>query len=102
MTAPALLHDLAARGVTLTADGDQLDIEASDDALTAELLAMLREHKGELLEYLTHHCPVCHGELCEVRGKTFVHVWCATPGHYDAWRALNGLTLKVTDAPIIR
>lgn len=52
MIAQSLLHDLAARGVILSANGDQLDVDAPDDALTDELLATLRAHKAELLALL--------------------------------------------------
>jgi len=52
MNAQALLHDLAARGVILSSNGDQLDIDAPSDVLTDELLATLREHKAELLALL--------------------------------------------------
>src|SRR5262249_39179755 len=99
MTPQTFLHDLATRGVILTADTDQLDVDAPDDALTDELLALLRKHRGELLEYLTHHCPVCDLDLRIERGQTFVHRWCAQPGHFDSWRAIDGLKLKQTDAP---
>ena len=57
---------------------------------------------AEPLEPLANHCPVCQAQLAEQIGKQFVHHWCRTPGHYDAWRTLNGLKLRQTDAPIIR
>jgi ribosomal protein L37AE/L43A len=65
MTAQTILHDLAARGIILTATGDRLDVDGPDEALTDELLATLRSRKSELLELLTsgHLCPGCAGEL---------------------------------------
>src|SRR5262249_18144077 len=47
-------------------------------------------------------CPVCQGPLGEQIGKTFVHRWCLTPGHFDSWRADGGRRLSDTDASIIR
>lgn len=65
MTAQAILHDLATRGVILTSTGDRLDVDGPDELLTDELLATLRERKSELLELLAsgHLCPGCAGEM---------------------------------------
>jgi hypothetical protein len=52
MTANELLRDLTMRGVALSVDGDQLNVEALDDLLTDELLTTLRDHKAELLALL--------------------------------------------------
>lgn len=124
MTAQALLHDLTAHGVILSAMDGQLDIDAPGEALTDELLATLRENKAELLELLAWQsetndsdveniemhdsapmadeaCPDCGGPVLFERGKQFLHVWCPSGG-YDSWRAMNGLKLKQTDAPIFR
>jgi ribosomal protein L37AE/L43A len=65
MIAQALLHDLTTRGVILSANGDHLDIDAPDDALTNELLAKLAENKAALLKLLNeaHLCPGCAGKM---------------------------------------
>jgi len=127
MTTQTLLHDLTARGVILLVNGNQLDVDGPDEALTDELLTTLRERKADLLELLTRPqldtgpdeniemhdsalgadepaevCPVCACELRERRGKQFRHLWCPTPGHFDAWRADGGRKLSDTEAPIIR
>lgn len=65
MNVQSILHDLAARGVILTATGDRLDVDGPDDALTDELLTTLRERKSELLALLTsgHLCSGCASEM---------------------------------------
>lgn len=49
MTAAALLADLQRRGVTITADGDQLRCNGPDEVLTPETLDELRTHKAAIL-----------------------------------------------------
>lgn len=104
MTADEILRGLAVRGVALSVDGDQLNVDAPAAALTDELLATLKERKVELIELLAiERCPVCNTELAATTGERFRHVWCPTPGnHFDSWRALGGRRLKDTDAPIVR
>jgi len=53
---------------------------------------------GEVIET----CPICGATVQEERGRYFRHLWCPTPGHFDAWRAPIGGKLSNTDAPIIR
>ncbi|MCI0390309.1 MAG: hypothetical protein MOB07_16285 [Acidobacteria bacterium] len=101
MNAQSLLHDLSANGVRVYLAGDQLDVDAPDELLTDELLTTLKENKAELMEVLASHCPICHGPLCEETSKHFRHLWCPTPGHFDAWRAPVGETLSKSDAPIL-
>jgi hypothetical protein len=102
VTAESLLHDLTRRGVVLSADGDQLNVDAPDELITDELLATLKERKAELLELLAvERCPICSAEVKEQSGKHYRHVWCPTPGHFDSWRALVGRRLGDTDAPIV-
>jgi tubulysin polyketide synthase-like protein len=60
MTAQSLLRDLTAQGVILSADGNQLDVDAPDAVLTDELLAMLRARKAELLDLLAEENPEMH------------------------------------------
>jgi TubC N-terminal docking domain len=52
MNAQTLLRDLAARGVILSADGAQLDVDAPDELMTDELLTTLKAHKAELIALL--------------------------------------------------
>ena len=52
MTANELLRDLTMRGVALSAEGGQLNVDARDELLTDELLTTLRDHKAELLALL--------------------------------------------------
>jgi len=48
-----LLADCDAHGVRLAlADGDRLSVDAPQEALTPDLLALLREHKAEILALL--------------------------------------------------
>jgi hypothetical protein len=54
VTAQDLLHDLATRGVILSADGGHLDVEGPADALTDELIDTLRARKAELLKLLAN------------------------------------------------
>ncbi len=44
-------------------------------------------------------CPNCLALLKQDVGAKFIHSWCASAvGHYDSWRAFDGLTLKQTGA----
>lgn len=43
-------------------------------------------------------CPICHAPCLEQTGKTFRHVWCPRPGHFDSWRAMPGH--KLGEAPV--
>lgn len=52
---PTLLARLAILDVRLTADGDALHFDAPDGAVTDDLLALLRQYKGELLGRLAAH-----------------------------------------------
>lgn len=64
MSAPDLLRLLAERDVHLTVSVDgRLEIDAPADALEAEELAFLREHRAEIIDGLladpAAHCPAC-------------------------------------------
>jgi hypothetical protein len=48
MNLPTLLHTLTARGVRLTVSGGKLHWTAAPGVVTAELLAAMRKHRGEL------------------------------------------------------
>lgn len=62
MTAAELLANLRARGVTLTADGEQLRLRPAS-ALDADTLELAKQHKAELLTLLTP--PGCSKPLAE-------------------------------------
>jgi hypothetical protein len=46
MTTIEVLHDLKARDIRLTVDGDQLRYDAPEDAITEEVLSRTREIRG--------------------------------------------------------
>jgi hypothetical protein len=50
MTASEVLHALQARDIQLMVDGDQLRYDAPEDAITDEVLTLLRQHKYALLK----------------------------------------------------
>jgi len=104
MTVQALLQDLTTRDVTLTVDGDRLDVDAPDGVLTGELLDTLRANKAELLKLLTpqpsalsasvktdagtgkqvvaeslarNECPECHAHLDLQSKRDGGIYWCA-------------------------
>lgn len=52
MNALSLMAELEARGVSIMADGGDLEIEAPGDVLCTEILEMVREHKPALLSLL--------------------------------------------------
>src|SRR5215813_6376158 len=105
MTATTLLSDLQARGFRFTAIDKGVFVKPSK-LLTDDDREAIRHHKVELLTLLRFEtdagevCPICGGEVREQRGKHFRHLWCPTPGHFDAWRALGVERLGDSDAPI--
>jgi ribosomal protein L40E len=55
-----LIADLRAKGVELAPNGDKLRVRAPEGTLTPDLLAVVAEHKAELLAALSAHCcPAC-------------------------------------------
>jgi hypothetical protein len=52
MNALSLMTELEARGVSIVADGGELEIEAPGDVLSTEILDMVREHKPALMSLL--------------------------------------------------
>lgn len=95
MTAEFLLNDLSIRGVTLKANGEQLDVEAPGEMLTSDLLATLKTHKDELLALLGQKCDKCAGLIETVTGNNWRHSWCQK-GCFDRWEADEGHTLRET------
>jgi len=58
--ATALIADLRARGVEVEPRGDKLHLTADEGTLTPDLLAVVAEHKAELLAALqAPYCPAC-------------------------------------------
>jgi hypothetical protein len=56
----ALLADLRAKGVELEPRGDKLCLRAEEGVLTAELKALVVEHKAEIMNVLRAPCcPAC-------------------------------------------
>lgn len=62
----ALLADLSAAGVILTAAGDKLRIEAPAGAITPELRARLAEHKAALLARLIDDAQPAPPEIVRI------------------------------------
>lgn len=57
-----LIADLRARGVELEPRGDKLHLTAPTGTLTPDVLAMIAEHKPEVMAALREHercCPAC-------------------------------------------
>ena len=52
LTLPHLLFELDQRDIHITADGDQLHVDAPAGSLTSEMRQRLATHKTELLAYL--------------------------------------------------
>src|SRR5262245_48286490 len=57
MTAVEVLQTLQARDIQLMVDGDQLRYDAPEDAMTDEVLTLLRQHKQALLALLAQSAP---------------------------------------------
>jgi hypothetical protein len=57
MTTREVLHTLQARDIQLMVDGDQLRYDAPEDAITDEVLTLLRQHKAALLALLAQRAP---------------------------------------------
>jgi hypothetical protein len=57
----ALLGELQSRDISLVVDGNNLRCKGDKAALTPELMAALREHKGEILALMV--CGKCRASL---------------------------------------
>jgi len=57
MTAVEVLQTLQTRDIQLMVEGDQLRYDAPEDAITDEVLALLRQHKAALLAWLAQPAP---------------------------------------------
>ena len=89
MTAEALLHELHSRGVQLTPEGDRIRYRAPRGALTPDLKARLREHKGEVLAVLQGQAGLFDlGSALEIRQEIGA-VLVASPRFGQVWLALD-------------
>ncbi len=61
MNTAALLNEVTRRGIKLKPDGDALCYTAPKNALTPTLLAELKTHKSELLQFLGQTHKRCYG-----------------------------------------
>ncbi len=61
MNTAELLDEVTGRGIKLEPDGDALCYTAPKDALTPALLAELKTHKPELLQFLGQARKRCYG-----------------------------------------
>jgi hypothetical protein len=57
MTVGEVFHRLQTRDIQLMVEGDQLRYDAPGDAITDEVLALLRQHKAALLAWLAQPAP---------------------------------------------
>src|SRR5262245_46595994 len=57
MTVGEVLDTLQARDIQLMVAGDQLRYDAPEDAITDEVLTLLRQHKAALLAWLEQSAP---------------------------------------------
>jgi len=90
-----LLDDLRQRGVSLTASGDRLQVDAPRGTLTPADLDDLRRHKPKLLTILGEPTPprlwldFDRGDL--VWKMATEPVYCSTCGGCDRWRDFGGV-----------
>ena len=84
MNARALLEDCRRRDIRLYADSDRLLVDAPAEADTAELRAILSQHKGDLLQVLRWE----QRKLAEADKRGLVIKWSKKPG----WISLHDPT----------
>lgn len=65
ITAYETLLEAKELGITVTANGDHLDIEAPAGAMTLELMRSFKEHKADILYLLSLPEPAQPGEEVE-------------------------------------
>ena len=81
MSALPILGELQRRGVTLKADGDALVLKPKR-ALDGELLARVREHKREIILFVSARPAACSLTCYEIEPGRWIHrPWdgCRTP-----------------------
>ena len=89
----ALLTDLAAKGVSILADGEQLTIEGPTASLTDEVVESLRALKPAVLSTLRHRprCCECRRPIiedpCAWWGGEPVHRQCGERAWRREWQA---------------
>lgn len=55
MTTITLLDGFSCRGIVISLDGDRIDIDGPSGAITADDVAIVRQHKPEIMDYLRSH-----------------------------------------------
>jgi hypothetical protein len=81
VSALAILNELQRRGVSITADADDLVLKPRR-AIDSELLARVRDHKLEIIRLLSVRPPACAPSCYEIEpGRWIHHPWdgCRTP-----------------------
>lgn len=64
MTAVAFLQDLQARDIRLTATEDRLTYDAPRNTMTEALLALIRQHKADIVTLLEEWAALPHTRPC--------------------------------------
>jgi len=67
MNAQSFLQQALQRDILLSVHGDELNVDAPNDALTSDVLECMRQHKTEIIEILRMPSP--HGS-CHQCGET--------------------------------
>jgi len=68
MKAQDFLRQSLRRGIQLSVQGDKLDIDAPNSALTPDVMEFMRQHKSEIIEILT--APLPHGSCYKCGSDT--------------------------------
>jgi hypothetical protein len=104
MTAGEVLYTLQARDIQLMVDGDLLRYDAPEDAITDEVLTLLRQHKAALLALLTNPTPAAAEDNAEQRPESpeadrqSTPAWerpgaCYACGTTRRWQSLYGVVV---------
>lgn len=107
-TAIDLIENLSSRGVEFVLVSGKIRFRGSRSVLTSQHIETLKEHRGEVVEFLLSRADFPHGQAVCGRPKT----WTGKVVSLDEWRLLsewekhgstgkvwNGLTRKWEPAP---
>jgi hypothetical protein len=104
VTAPAVLRELAERGVRVSAAGDRLRLSGPEDAVTDDLVQRVRQHKRAIVEAL-HELPLCSECAAPIPPNERETWWGVHRVHHacglTAWRREWQGKLPATDEPIM-
>ena len=75
MTVGEVLHTLQTRDIQLMLEGAQLRYDAPEDAITDEVLTLLRQHKAALLALLAQPPPPYHSRPVGAPFRPGQQVW---------------------------